>query len=165
MPDPITIITTLHRLATKLVESINDGKDAAKAQEILKLVGELQTEYFALQQHILKIETENAKLIRQAASPTTPHLKQQDDGPDVAPDFDDVSVKILQMFVESPKGIPKETIFARFGLSIGKGNFIFDQLTKHDLIEVTSFVMGRGGELKYHATQKCREYLHKRGLL
>jgi hypothetical protein len=165
MPDPITIITTLHGLAEKLVNSIKGGQDAAKAQEILRLVGELQTEYFALQQHILKIETENANLVRQVASPKPPNPKQKDDDIGVVPDLDDVSVKILQMFVESPRGIPKAMIFAHFGLSIGKGNFIFDQLTKHDFIEVTSFVMGRGGDLKYHATQKCREYLNKKGLL
>ena len=208
MPDPITIITTLHGLAEKLVNSIKGGQDAAKAQEILRLVGELQTEYFALQQHILKIETENAKLIRKTASPKSPNPKQQDEhafspefitlakqleasikkdadesrealrkmgfqfnaGVDptdtgAVPDLDDVSIQILKTLAGAPKGAPKDRLVAQFGLSVGKGNLVFDRLSSHKLIEINSFVMGGGGSLVYHATRKCREYLDEKGLL
>jgi hypothetical protein len=127
------------------------------------LVGELQTEYFTLQQHILKIETENAKLIQQASSPKPPNPKQQDNHTDVVVDLDDISTKVLQAVTNSPDGALKESLFAHFSLSVGKGDFIFDRLVTHKFIDVGRVQMGVGAF--YFATPKGREYLSRKDLL
>jgi hypothetical protein len=163
MADPISIITALHGLAEKLVKNIKSGQDATKAQEILRLVGELQSEFFALQSHIIKIESENFQLKHKASplQPTNP--PKQDDNKNVVVDLDDVSTKILQAIANSQDGALKENVFADFGLSVGRGNFIFDNLTGHKIIEVGRMIMGVGAF--YFATPKGREYLNQKGLL
>ena len=98
MPEPIATATimALHGLATKLVESIKDGKDATKAQEILRLVSTLQTEYFALQQQVIKAETENSQLRYRVATLETAQTQQQPDEPQVVLELDEVAIGMRQ---------------------------------------------------------------------
>lgn len=167
MPDPITIITTLHGLAEKLVKNIKSGQDAAKAQEILRLVGELQTEYFTLQQHILKIETDNAKLIQQMAALKSPNPKQQNNDTQAVVDLDEVESKMLVLVANTRSDITRAQVFAHFGLGTAKGDYHFEQLTKYDFVGISHFNIGGGGNRGpfYEATSKGREYLAKSGLL
>ena len=167
MPDPITIITTLHGLAEKLVNSIKSGQDATKAQEILRLVGGLQTEYFALKQHILKIETDNANLIQQVATLKSPNLKQKDGDAEVVVDLDEIEDKMLVLIANHRSNTTQEQVFAHFGLGTAKGDYHFEQLIKHNFVGISHFNMGGGskGGPFYEATSKGREYLAKSGLL
>jgi hypothetical protein len=164
MADPSAIIVALHGLAEKLVTNIKSGQDAAKAQEILRLVGELQTEFFALQSRILKLEAENFQL-KQKASPLQPtNPPKQDDNKNVVVDLDEISTKILQVVANSQGGAQKEELFAHFSLSVGRGDFVFEGLTGHEFIEIGRFNLGGGGAY-YFATTKGRAYLNNKGLL
>jgi len=163
MPDPITIITALHGLAEKLVNSIKSGQDAAKAQEILRLVGELQTEYFTLRQHILNIETDNAKLIRQVAALKSPNPNRQENDTQVVVDLDDLSTKMLLAVANAPDGAWKQELFARFDLSLATGEHVLDQLGELDFIEVIPRFTPDGSP--HRATRKGRDYLSRKDLL
>jgi len=163
MADPITIIATLHGLAEKLVTNIKSGQDAAKAQEILRLVSELQTEYFSLKSQILQLQAENLQLKQKGAPLQIANPKQQDDNANVVPDLDEIAIKMLLEIANSADGIKQEVLYAMFNLSTGKGDFLFDQLRMHKLIYQASINMIYG--VKWGATSKGRAYLNKKGLL
>jgi hypothetical protein len=159
MADPITIITTLHGLAEKLVKSIKSGQDAAKAQEILRLVGELQTEYFALQSKMLQLERENFQLTQRASSSAKPEEQQQP-----ADNLPEESEKMLVAIANETRGrLTKDMVIRHFGLAQAKGDYFFDQLLARKYVHTSSGQMGVGWF--YHATKIGREYLAKRDLL
>jgi hypothetical protein len=62
MPEPVSTITTLHGLVTRLVEIIKDRKFAAEMREVQRMVAALDAEHFELKNEQLQLVTENMQL-------------------------------------------------------------------------------------------------------
>ena len=163
MPDPITIITTLHGLAEKLVNSIKGGQDTAKAQEILRLVGQLQTEYFALQQRILKLESDNSKLVQKVETLQSSKAKEQHDDAGVVKDLDSGCTQALKILADPSGDATIHDLFSQLHLSEAKCQHLLDQLLGDKFAIQTSMNVMTGP--RYGATPKGRDYLAKKGLL
>jgi hypothetical protein len=163
MAEPIAIITSLYKVAEGLVTKIKDRQGAAEAKNVLFMVGQLQAEFFELQSRILKLETENAELKQKSLFLQSPKPKQEQNNPNLTQDLDDVSVKMLAALANAPNGIKKENLFAHFGLSLGKGDLLFQRLIKKKLVDTMSVNMLTG--VTWTASDEGRECLDKLGLL
>jgi DNA-binding MarR family transcriptional regulator len=101
MADPVTIILALRALSMKLIEDFKDGKGAAEARDILRLVGELQTEYFSLQQQIIQLQTANFKLEQAMSAKQSAQPQQKKDKPEVMTDLNEICIAILKYLADS----------------------------------------------------------------
>lgn len=162
MPDPVAIILALEGLAKNLIESIKDRKSASKAQEILRLVGELQSEYFALKQHILKVEAENAEMKLRVAALASSHAQKQQDDATVVIDLDEPSVRMLQHLSRCGHRAQKPHQLAQaLGLTMTRARYYADTLVGGQYIHAQLYA---NGAVEYELAERGREFLVARNL-
>lgn len=160
MPEPIatTTILALQSLASNLVESVKDRRSAGEAKEILRLVGSLQSEFFALQQLILKLESENVRLQQGSAL-----AQRKVTTPPATVLLDELAAKMMLLLANEEDGASMDTLLAHMDLSPAKGAYFFDQLVEHKFVVQTRFVPDDGAI--WAATSGGRRYLVDCGLL
>ncbi len=153
MADPITTIVALQKLASNLVESIKDGKDAAKAREILQLIGVLQSEYFTLQQHIIKVEEENSRLkMRLNANDPTAGNKNA-----AALNLDELHIRMLKHLSSSTVRQTPRMLANALNISVERARHYADTLVDSEYIY--KHARWDSAEVKYELDGKGREYL------
>lgn len=85
--------------------------------------------------------------------------QQQSDGR-----LPDEAEKMLVLLANDTKGqVTSDMLIRHLGLPQARGDYFFDHLLKHKLVDTSSGQMGVGWF--YHATRAGREYLAKHGLL
>jgi BMFP domain-containing protein YqiC len=158
MPEPIATATiiALHGLATKLVESIQNGKDAAKAQEILRLVSTLQMEYFALQQQVIKAETENSQLRQRVASLESGQTRQPDE-PEVVLELDEVAIRLLQHLSRcGHMAQTSDQLAQALGVTMTRARHYADTLARGKYIHDQYYM---NGAVEFELNDRGREFL------
>jgi hypothetical protein len=163
--DVIATIKTLHSLTKGLVESIQGEKGAAKAKEILLLVGELQTEYFSLQQNLLKLERDKGELQSQVTALSAAQTPENPEDTPVVFELDEPLVDILKFLVSSDeRWKTMDEIKEATGLSQIKVSHFLRELRSSGFVD-EPFIGTVPEEMCFGLTHKGRGYLIDRDLV